>query len=373
MKVGILLFDNRKLKESWRYLNLQIIPVLPSNIIDSFCCKLMYKENYYNIYSGVTIFSNTLKSYEFLYQRTFVKDMPQKLNDLFKKVSSFYKNKTVQKLLQYSNNNDIPFYDLYKMDYFIRGDLFEQARDLILCFYEIDAYLSLATAIKDNKFFFPEFIDCKDPIFNAVNLKHPFLKDPKKYSVTFNRSNSLVFLTGPNMAGKTTFLKSCGIAVYLAHLGLAVPADSLEISFFTCLKSCINTEDDISLGYSYFYSEVLRVKDIAESVSNENNSFIIADEMFKGTNIHDAYDATEKILEGFSNFTNHLFLISSHIVEIAESQAIKNYLDCKCFDVEFNDEEIVYNYVLKNGISKTRLGMNILKSENIFKMLKLEQ
>lgn len=366
-----LVFDNIKLKESWRYLRQQIIPVNPKNMIESFYFKFIDKVSYYGIYSGLMNFSNTLKSYESWVKKTFSENMPKELNILFIRILDFYKEETIQKLIQYSNKKYIPFYDLYKLDHYIRNELKEDAINYILFFYKIDAYLSLTNSIINNNFSFPIFTDCNGPTFDAVNLKHPFLKEPKKYSVSLYKKNNLIFLTGPNMAGKTTFLKACGIAVYLAHLGLAVPADKLELSYFTCLKSCINTEDDISLGYSYFYSEVLRVKNIAESVSSEISSFIIADEMFKGTNIHDAHDATEKVINGFLNFPNHIFLVSSHIVEVSESLILKNRIDCKCFDIEFKDEKIVYNYELRNGVSKTRLGINILNNENIFALLKL--
>ncbi len=94
------------------------------------------------------------------------------------------------------------------------------------------------------------------------------------------------------MAGKSTFMKSFGIAVYLAHMGFPVPAAGMKFSVLNGMYTTINLPDNINKGYSHFYAEVVRVRKVAESIGNSKNLLVIFDELFRGTNVKDAYDAT---------------------------------------------------------------------------------
>ena len=101
------------------------------------------------------------------------------------------------------------------------------------------------------------------------------------------------------MAGKSTFLKSVSLTVYLAHIGFPVPAKSCEISIFNGLFTTINLSDDIQQGYSHYYSEVKRIKDMALNLNSHKKLFIIFDELFRGTNVKDAYEASLLITKVF--------------------------------------------------------------------------
>lgn len=94
------------------------------------------------------------------------------------------------------------------------------------------------------------------------------------------------------MSGKSTFLKTIGLHIYLAHLGFPVPAKKLKISIFDGLFTTINLADNLNLGYSHFYSEVKKVKDIVLKINSKKNLIVIFDELFRGTNVKDAYDAS---------------------------------------------------------------------------------
>src|SRR5690606_32753041 len=134
---------------------------------------------------------------------------------------------------------------------------------------------------------------------------------------------NVVFLTGANMAGKSTFMKSFGIAIYLAHMGFPVPATEMTFSVRDGLYTSINVPDNINEGYSHFYAEVLRVKMVAEAVANAKNMVIIFDELFKGTNVKDAYEATVAVTAAFAEHHNCAFIISTHIMEAADE--LKQY------------------------------------------------
>src|SRR5690606_19378861 len=121
-----------------------------------------------------------------------------------------------------------------------------------------------------------------------TDFYHPNLKNPVKNS--FVNSNGVILLTGANMAGKSTFLKSLGICVYLTHIGLPVPAKYASIPFYDNLYIFINNSDDLNNGYSYFMQEVLNLKEVVINCNAGHNCFALFDELFKGTNFEDAFD-----------------------------------------------------------------------------------
>jgi DNA mismatch repair ATPase MutS len=125
------------------------------------------------------------------------------------------------------------------------------------------------------------------------------------------------------MAGKSTFLKTIGILVYVAHLGFPVPAKELRISVFSGLYTTINLSDNLNFGYSHFYSEVRRVKEIVTKFNPDKKIVIIFDELFRGTNVKDAFEASASIISKLAKIKSNLFFISSHILEIADAVGIQ--------------------------------------------------
>ena len=181
----------------------------------------------------------------------------------------------------------------------------------------------------------------------------------------------MIFLTGANMAGKSTFMKAFGINVYLAHMGFPVAAKEMQFSVLEGIYSSINVPDNLNMGYSHFYAEVLRVKKVAEEVSEEKNLVIIFDELFKGTNVKDAYDATLAVTAAFSEYRNCLFIISTHIIEAG--QVLKKEQDniqLLYLPTIMNGTVPAYTYKLQPGISSDRHGMMIIENEGILELLK---
>jgi len=171
------------------------------------------------------------------------------------------------------------------------------------------------------------------------------------------------------MAGKSTFLKTMGLMIYLAHIGFPVPAKKVKTSVFDGLFTTINLADNLNLGYSHFYSEVQRVKEIVVKVNTARKLFVIFDELFRGTNVKDAYDASLMIITALAKIHNNFFFISTHILEVAESLENTDSIQFKCFESELVDQMPVYDFKLKNGVSKERIGLTIIKRENIMEIL----
>jgi len=196
---------------------------------------------------------------------------------------------------------------------------------------------------KKYKLGFPVLIETAKPGLKIEGFFHPFIKNPVKNDIEISHEN-LCFVSGANMAGKSTFLKTIGLCIYLSHTGFPVPAKTMKTSVFNGLYSTINISDNINKGYSHYYSEVKRVKDIALLIKEKKRIFVIFDELFRGTNVKDAYDATLLVVKGFSGIRNSLFFVSTQIVEVGQELSSSDKIVFKCFKSALEGEKPVYNY-----------------------------
>ena len=172
------------------------------------------------------------------------------------------------------------------------------------------------------------------------------------------------------MAGKSTLMKAFGINIYLAHMGFPVSASKMEFSVKDGIYSSINVPDDLNQGYSHFYAEVLRVKKVAAAVSSGKDLVVIFDELFKGTNVKDAYEATLAVTAAFSAYRNCAYIISTHIIEAGEvlTHQCNNILPLYLPTI-MNGNIPTYTYQLRAGISADRHGMMIIENEGIIDLL----
>ncbi|WP_431210961.1 MutS-related protein [Puia sp. P3] len=190
-------------------------------------------------------------------------------------------------------------------------------------------------------------------------------------SIALDRDINMLFLTGANMAGKSTFMKAFGIALYLAHMGFPVAAKEMIFSVRDGLFSSINVADDLSLGHSHFYAEVLRVKNVARAVSEGKRLVVLFDELFKGTNVKDAYDGTLAVTGAFSKYRRSSFIISTHIVEAGEALRLsRDNLRFAYLPTMLDNGKPRYPYVLEEGIAADRVGMMIIENEGIIEIIK---
>jgi DNA mismatch repair ATPase MutS len=236
--------------------------------------------------------------------------------------------------------------------------------------YELDLYIAVSDVARTRDFSYGTAFPKEHNIFRAVDLRHPGLEKAVGNPLALYRESNLVFLTGANMAGKSTFMKSFGIAVYLAHMGFPVAAKEMTFSIRDGLYSSINVPDDLNLGYSHFYAEVLRVKTVAQEVSLGKHLIVIFDELFKGTNVKDAYDATLAVTHAFSEYRNCFFIVSTHIIEVGEA------LRGETGSIQFSYLPTVmeghlprYTYRLTEGITNDRHGMMIIENERILEII----
>jgi DNA mismatch repair protein MutS len=262
---------------------------------------------------------------------------------------------------------------LIKYDYKFRNLKKSQVRSIFAILYELDALRGISRTFRRRQLVFPNFYDGDEPPDNMLRiggLYNLFIDNPTKNDVEIQWNKNIWFLTGANMTGKSTLLKTVGTCVYLAHLGFPVPALEMDTHFFDGLLTTINLGDDIVAGHSHFFNEVRRIKKMAETLAEKQRMIIILDEAFKGTNYNDAYQATHTLIEHFEDMTNAIFFISSHITELS-SALNKDRVAFKYLKTDTNGESnIKFTYQLVSGVAEEKLGMWLLQREKIFEILK---
>lgn len=305
----------------------------------------------------------------------------QQIQEMLKESDSDTLRILHQKLDLHLTNQDIPAIiaikdpeklttkEILNIAWFFRNKFKYACLELIDIFCTIDAYQSLAKAHETYQLNFPQFTTNQTPFVKATKVFHLLLQEPISINFEFNKESNFLFLTGANMSGKSTFIKSIGVAIYLAHLGFGVPAQHLELSLFDGIISNINITDNINEGESYFFNEVKRIKTTVQKIQEKGNWLILIDELFKGTNIQDAMKCSTAVVDGLAKINNAVFILSTHLYEIAEDLQRHKNLQFHYFETNLINEELVFNYNLKQGISNDRFGYLILQKEGVLKLL----
>lgn len=234
---------------------------------------------------------------------------------------------------------------------------------------KLDAWYSMAMAMRRYRLTFPVFLEQEDPYVEASKLYHLLLPKPVAYDIRLDRDTNFVFLTGANMAGKSTFIRSVGVVVFLAHLGMGVPAESMRLTIFDGILSNINVEDNISKGESFFFNEVQRIRNTLEKIGNQKKWLVLIDELFKGTNVQDAMKCSGTVIKGLIKIRRSLFILSTHLYEIGEELKVYPNILFNYFETAVKDDQLEFSYQLKPGISNDRIGYLILKREKVVEML----
>jgi len=353
------------------YLNMSSA-VLKDNIIDALythVSDLIHPGNeYYLISRGLTSLYKHINNLIEFFEVDDLPELPEFLATFKSEVDRMNYHPDFKPFLHRSSKKK-NFTQINRFDHLIRKNEKATIIKILELTYLLDGYISMASVATEKGLGFPVFVDSLHPTIHMEGFFHPLLKDPVKNDICFTGDQNLCFVSGANMAGKSTFLKSIGLNVYLSHLGFPVPAASMVTSLFNGLYTTINISDNINKGYSHYYSEVKRVKDITEFIKEKKRVFVIFDELFRGTNVKDAFDATLMITRGFTGINNSCFFISTHIVEVAKELEKSSKISFKCFESTLQDKQPVYNYKLKEGISSERLGVTILMNEGIMELI----
>jgi len=254
-------------------------------------------------------------------------------------------------------------------DHVLKGRLFDDMERILSFIYELDVNIAVSEVARTRGFSYARAWPPEKNILAATGVFHPGIKNAIGNAISLNRDNNVLFLTGANMAGKSTWMKSVGIGLYLAHMGFPVAAAEMDFSVREGLYSSINVADNISLGYSHFYAEVVRVKQAAEAAASGKRLLLMFDELFKGTNVKDAYDGTLAITEAFSEYRGCLFIVSTHIIEVGEALKGHDNIHCVYMPTVMDGPHPRYTYKLEEGITADRQGMMIIQNEGILELI----
>lgn len=296
-------------------------------------------------------------------------DTPLNLKKVLQKAQVLIERHQFYSISKFEKASDLSNHEMLSFAYYIRYHYKQNFLELVDIYSQLDAWYGMAVAVNELKLSFPVFISSEEPVLKAKELYHILLHRPVAYDVELNQNHNFIFLTGANMAGKSTFIKAVGSAVFLAHIGMGVPAERMQLSLFDGLLSNINVVDNIVKGESYFYNEVQRIKNTILKVNDKRKWLILIDELFKGTNVEDAMKCSTVVIEGLIKIKRSLFILSTHLYQIGEN--LKGYpnIDFKYFETEVTDGNLIFNYQLKDGVSNDRLGYLILKKEKVIELL----
>lgn len=344
------------------------IPRDPNNV-SAFSYRLINSSDYSLTKYSIRHFGDFVRGIQALINMFKDEAIPGTFKVLLDRLGMLINKPVIVNFLLSGAATELSMVNVLTVAHFLRRHYKNEIFELINIFSRMDAYYGMGRACTKFHLVFPSFEKKSSPFITAEGLFHLLLPTPVAYDLELDHEQNFLFLTGANMAGKSTFIKAVGVAVYLSHIGLGVPAKNFRLSLFDGLLSNIQVEDNILKGESYFFNEVKRVKKTIEKINDGRNWLILIDELFKGTNVQDAMKCSITVIEGLRKMNNALFILSTHLYEIGEG--LKQYPSIKFsyFETHVNDGQLVFSYTLKDGISNDRLGYLILKREGVVDML----
>ena len=223
---------------------------------------------------------------------------------------------------------------------------------------EMDATVSMAKYRYNNPILKDAEVDNADKVmYSAHEMYHPFIGAKAiKNDFTIDDNNYYI-ITGANMAGKSTFLRTLGINYILAMNGMPVSATDMKVSVFN-LFSSMRTTDDLTHGISYFNAELLRLKQLIANCKQASHTLIILDEILKGTNSLDKLNGSRLFLQEISRLPVS-GVIATHDLELSklENEQFHNY----CFEINLSDK-ITYTYKITPGVAKNQNATYLLRN-----------
>jgi len=230
---------------------------------------------------------------------------------------------------------------------------------------EMDALVSLANVNYNHPNWVTPEVNGDRFHFRAEQVGHPLIDETRcvRNSFQINGEEQIVIITGANMAGKSTFLRTIGINLLLASNGCKVFAEKFEFSPVRIYTN-MRTSDNLMNDESYFYAELLRLQSMLNLIRSGENLFVILDEMLKGTNSVDKLNGSKELLGQLVSLQTH-GIVATHdlgLTELAEKlPSIKN----QCFEVLLNNDELNFDYRLTDGITRTMNATFLMKKMGI--------
>jgi DNA mismatch repair protein MutS len=361
-------------------------------MIASFVTKGIYLFMYFqNIYYSLQSSSNTNKIINIIHEKlNKIKkyiDLSNKIQNIcnhngINNINSFINYSSISDdLLIYDEYFNFPIFDKIPGLFTNKGKIlhtykkFKNVKDPMVSIFHytgtIDMILSieniLSKSTTENPYTITTFLNKKIPTINIKNIWHPYLNKDEVTNIVKNSIDikNNILITGPNAAGKSTFIKSIIINIILSQTIGISSSEKFEITPFNMIETYLHIPDSKGCS-SLFEAEMIRSKEYIEKIKNLDSnkfSFIVLDEIFSSTNYIEGFSGAYSILKKISSFSNTLSITTTHYtdLEILEKDTkgkIKNYK----FEVEHNENnEIIFNYLLKEGTSRQYIALELLK------------
>lgn len=222
---------------------------------------------------------------------------------------------------------------------------------------DMEVYVSLATIGQVRTTVFPVIRAEETPYFKGEDMRHPLLSDGGTVGNGITLDRETVVITGSNMSGKTTFLRTIGLMAVLAYAGAPVPAKSLELSVMSICTS-IRVEDDVNQGISSFYAEILRIRAIVSVARDGKPMLALIDELFKGTNSADRIVGATSVVKQLKD-TNSIVVVTTHDFELCS--LAQNYH----FQEYYENDKLCFDYQLHLGKCETTNAIALLRMSGL--------
>jgi hypothetical protein len=231
---------------------------------------------------------------------------------------------------------------------------------------ETDALISLANYTHNHPgFIFPEVHE-GGFTFRAKQLGHPLLFPAKRVNndMEINGWAKVMIVTGANMAGKSTFLRTVGVSLVLARTGAPVCAAEMVFSPVEIYTN-MRTTDSLLKDESYFFAELKRIKGVLDRLQNGERIFVILDEMLKGTNSVDKFNGSKELIRRLVEL-KAVALIATHDLKLSEMEdTYPQQVFNKCFEIRIENDEMVFDYKLTDGVTQTMNATFLMKKMGI--------
>lgn len=242
----------------------------------------------------------------------------------------------------------------------------EKLSDWLNVIKEYDTLSSFAGFSYNNpEFIFPEVSE-KEFVYDIENGGHPVIPAKERVCNDFKLENkgSFSIITGANMAGKSTFLRTTAVNLILALCGSKVCATKFEftpIGLFTSIRAT----DSLSKNESYFYAELKRLQSIIEEIKKGKQLFVIVDEMLRGTNSKDKHSGSKAFIEQIVKY-NASGLIATHDVMLGVlEEELKGKITNKRFEVDLKNDKLYFDYKIQEGVSQNLNATFLMKKMGI--------
>jgi len=230
----------------------------------------------------------------------------------------------------------------------------------------IDVITNFAYLAIVNRYIKPT-LEKKIKVIEILKGRHPVVEESLKKEVAqyvsndclMNNNENLWLMTGPNMAGKSTFLRQVAITILMNQIGSFVPAESARLSVFDKIFTRIGASDNLSKGLSTFMVEMIETSRIINSATE--SSFVILDELGRGTSTEDGLAISQAVLEYIHTQIDCTTLFATHFKELCEFSVDLNKVKLKTMKIKRWKNEIIFLYEVIDGISEGSFGIHVAK------------